>query len=284
MTDKLTLQDFTYLINILKEKSKWELKELTKLLNVEIESLMYMLNIMSEIYSINGETFIDFEIDLAKETISFEYSTVLEDLSTITDFELFKIYSLLKNGNNLSVKNIKKQDLDYFLNILASYFDVKANIDNEDGISIFLSNDINIDYVKIGYEEVRTYAIKPLTITNNKDGNVLEAIDLVDNRMKTFLINRIISVDEVDKSKSSSKDTSKNIEVKFKYKNELFLNKLNKEKAYLKDGLCIYTFRDFNVALEFLLENFMNTEIVAPKNLKTEYDKKINNLIDKINS
>ena len=75
MTDKLTLQDFTYLINILKDKSKWELKELTKLLNVEIESLMYMLNIMSEIYSINGETFIDFEIDLANETISFEYST-----------------------------------------------------------------------------------------------------------------------------------------------------------------------------------------------------------------
>ena len=86
MKNKLQLQDFTYLINILKDNNKWPIEDLTEKLGIDIESIVYMLNIMSEVYSINGENFIDFEIDSLENTISFEYSSTFTDLNTITDF------------------------------------------------------------------------------------------------------------------------------------------------------------------------------------------------------
>ena len=73
------------------------------------------------------------------------------------------------------------------------------------------------------------------------------------------------------------------MEVKFKYKNENFSNKLDKDNTFFKDGLCIYTFRDFNVALEFFFEHFQELQIVSPNKLKIEFNKRINNLVDMVN-
>ena len=283
MKNKLQLQDFTYLINILKDNNKWNIDDLTEKLSIDIESIVYMLNIMSEVYSINGENFIDFEIDSLENTISFEYSSTFTDLNTITDFELFKIYNLLKSNKTINVENIDKQDLRKFYATLEMYFGEKSNIKFEENLPINLMTQVNIDYIKIGYSEANTYSIKPLSISNNQDGNVLEAIDLIDNKVKTFLINRIIEVSELKLSSSSSKEKNNEIEVKFSYNSEEFLNKLDKNSIFFKDGLCVYTFRDFNVALEFFFEHFQDIKIVYPNKLKTEFDKKINNLLDMIN-
>lgn len=283
MKNKLQLQDFTYLINILKDNNKWTIEDLTEKLGIDIESIVYMLNIMSEVYSINGENFIDFEIDSLENTISFEYSSTFTDLNTITDFELFKIYNLLKSNKTINVQNIDKQDLKIFYETLEIYFDEKSKIRFEDNLPINLMKEINIEYIKIGYSEALTYSIKPLSISNNQDGNVLEAIDLIENKVKTFLINRIIDVNELKLSSSISKEKNKEIEVKFSYKNEEFLNKLDKDSIFFKDGLCVYTFRDFNVALEFFFEHFQDIKIVSPNKLKAEFDKKINHLVDMIN-
>ena len=163
------------------------------------------------------------------------------------------------------------------------YFDEKSNIEFEDNLSIHLLTDINIEYLKIGYDYPKTYSIKPISISNNQDGNVLEAIDLIDNKVKTFLINRIIEVNELNLISSSNKEKINSIEVKFKYKNENFSNKLDKDNTFFKDGLCIYTFRDFNVALEFFFEHFQELQIVSPNKLKIEFNKRINNLVDMIN-
>ena len=242
-----------------------------------------MLNIMSEVYSVNGENFIDFEIDSSENLIFFEYSPTFKELNTITDFELFKIYNLLKSNQNLNIQNINKKDYNNFLKILDMYFDEKSNIEFEDNLSIHLLTDINIEYLKIGYDDPKTYSIKPISISNNQDGNVLEAIDLIDNKVKTFLINRIIEVNELNLISSSNKEKINSIEVKFKYKNENFSNKLDKDNTFFKDGLCIYTFRDFNVALEFFFEHFQELQIVSPNKLKIEFNKRINNLVDMIN-
>ena len=242
-----------------------------------------MLNIMSEVYSVNGENFIDFEIDSSENIIFFEYSSTFKELNTITDFELFKIYNLLKSNQNLNIQNINKKDYNNFLKILDMYFDEKSNIEFEDNLSIHLLTDINIEYLKIGYDYSKTYSIKPISISNNQDGNVLEAIDLIDSKVKTFLINRIIEVNEFKLISSSSKEKINSIEVKFKYKNENFSNKLDKDNTFFKDGLCIYTFRDFNVALEFFFEHFQELQIVSPNKLKIEFNKRINNLVDMIN-
>ena len=283
MKNKLQLQDFTFFINILKDSNKWNIDDLTKKLGKDIETIVYMLNIMSEVYSVNGENFIDFEIDSSENIISFEYSSTFKELNTITDFELFKIYNLLKSNQNLNIQNINKKDYNNFLKILDMYFDEKSNIEFEDNLSIHLLTDINIEYLKIGYDDPKTYSIKPISISNNQDGNVLEAIDLIDNKVKTFLINRIIEVNELNLISSSNKEKINSIEVKFKYKNENFSNKLDKDNIFFKDGLCIYTFRDFNVALEFFFEHFQELQIVSPNKLKIEFNKRINNLVDMIN-
>ncbi len=283
MKNKLQLQDFTFFINILKDSNKWKIDDLTKKLGKDIETIVYMLNIMSEVYSVNGENFIDFEIDSSDNVIFFEYSSTFKELNTITDFELFKIYNLLKSNQNLNIQNINKKDYNNFLKILDMYFDEKSNIEFEDNLSIHLLTDINIEYLKIGYDYPKTYSIKPISISNNQDGNVLEAIDLIDNKVKTFLINRIIEVNELNLISSSNKEKINSIEVKFKYKNENFSNKLDKDNTFFKDGLCIYTFRDFNVALEFFFEHFQELQIVSPNKLKIEFNKRINNLVDMIN-
>ena len=283
MKNKLQLQDFTFFINILKDSNKWKIDDLTKKLGKDIETIVYMLNIMSEVYSVNGENFIDFEIDSSENVIFFEYSSTFKELNTITDFELFKIYNLLKSNQNLNIQNINRKDYNNFLKILDMYFDEKSNIEFEDNLSIHLLTDINIEYLKIGYNDPKTYSIKPISISNNQDGNVLEAIDLIDNKVKTFLINRIIEVNELNLISSSNKEKINSIEVKFKYKNENFSNKLDKDNTFFKDGLCIYTFRDFNVALEFFFEHFQELQIVSPNKLKIEFNKRINNLVDMIN-
>jgi len=283
MKNKLQLQDFTFFINILKDSNKWNIDDLTKKLGKDIETIVYMLNIMSEVYSVNGENFIDFEIDSSENLIFFEYSSTFKELNTITDFELFKIYNLLKSNQNLNIQNINKKDYNNFLKILDMYFDEKSNIEFEDNLSIHLLTDINIEYLKIGYDYSKTYSIKPISISNNQDGNVLEAIDLIDNKVKTFLINRIIEVNELNLISSSNKEKINSIEVKFKYKNENFSNKLDKDNTFFKDGLCIYTFRDFNVALEFFFEHFQELQIISPNKLKIEFNKRINHLVDMIN-
>ena len=283
MKNKLQLQDFTFFINILKDSNKWNIDDLTKKLGKDIETIVYMLNIMSEVYSVNGENFIDFEIDSSENVIFFEYSSTFKELNTITDFELFKIYNLLKSNQNLNIQNINKKDYNNFLKILDMYFDEKSNIEFEDNLSIHLLTDINIEYLKIGYNDPKTYSIKPISISNNQDGNVLEAIDLIDNKVKTFLINRIIEVNELNLISSSNKEKINSIEVKFKYKNENFSNKLDKDNTFFKDGLCIYTFRDFNVALEFFFEHFQELQIFSPNKLKIDFNKRINNLVDMIN-
>lgn len=283
MKNKLQLQDFTFFINILNDSNKWNIDDLTKKLGKDIETIVYMLNIMSEVYSVNGENFIDFEIDSSENVIFFEYSSTFKELNTITDFELFKIYNLLKSNQNLNIQNINKKDYKNFSKILDMYFDEKSNIEFEDNLSIHLLTDINIEYLKIGYDDPKTYSIKPISISNNQDGNVLEAIDLIDNKVKTFLINRIIEVNELNLISSSNKEKINSIEVKFKYKNENFSNKLDKDNTFFKDGLCIYTFRDFNVALEFFFEHFQELQIVSPNKLKIEFNKRIKNLVDMIN-
>jgi hypothetical protein len=278
MNNKLKLQDFTFLINVIKNQKIWNIPELVNKLNTDVNTLIYMLNIMSEVYSVNGENFIDFDIDLTKNIVSFDYSVELKDLETITDFELFKIYNLMISKDKININNIKKADLDFLIDTLEMFFDEKGSINKDDYLSIFLDNEINIEYMKIGRSKLGTYSIKPISLSNNADGNVLEAIDLLDNKVKTFLVNRILSVDDIDLSKSKEKDKSKNIDVKFNIYSEKSISKLNKDKLKVNDDIYSYLFRDYYVAMEYFFENFKDVEIVSPKNLKDEIDKSINKL------
>ncbi len=278
MNKKLKLQDFTFLINIIKDQDNWNIQDLADKLTVDLDTLLYMLNIMSEVYSVNGESFINFDLDLSKNNITFDYSIELKDLETITDFELFKIYNILISQDKIYIKNINKNDLSFLTDTLEIFFDEKSNINQDNYLSIFLENEVNIEYIKLGRKNPGIYSIKPLSISNNADGNVLEAIDLVDNKIKTFLVNRILSVGDLDLNKSTKEDKTKNIEVKFNVYSEKSISKLNKDKIKMSNEIYIYIFRDYYVAMEFFLENFKDVEILSPENLKNEFDEKINKL------
>ena len=278
MNKKLKLQDFTFLINIIKDQDNWNIQDLADKLTVDLDTLLYMLNIMSEVYSVNGESFINFDLDLSKNNITFDYSIELKDLETITDFELFKIYNILISQDKIYIKNINKNDLSFLTDTLEIFFDEKSNINHDNYLSIFLENEVNIEYIKLGRKNPGIYSIKPLSISNNADGNVLEAIDLVDNKIKTFLVNRILSVGDLDLNKSTKEDKTKNIEVKFNIYSEKSISKLNKDKIKMSNEIYIYIFRDYYVAMEFFLENFKDVEILSPENLKNEFDEKINKL------
>ena len=278
MNKKLKLQDFTFLINIIKDQDNWNIQDLADKLTVDLDTLLYMLNIMSEVYSVNGESFINFDLDLSKNNITFDYSIELKDLETITDFELFKIYNILISQDKIFIKNINKNDLSFLTDTLSIFFDEKSNINQDNYLSIFLENEVNIEYIKLGRKNPGIYSIKPLSISNNADGNVLEAIDLVDNKIKTFLVNRILSVGDLDLNKSTKEDKTKNIEVKFNIYSEKSISKLNKDKIKMSNEIYIYIFRDYYVAMEFFLENFKDVEILSPENLKNEFDEKINKL------
>ena len=278
MNKKLKLQDFTFLINIIKDQDNWNIQDLADKLTVDLDTLLYMLNIMSEVYSVNGESFINFDLDLSKNNITFDYSIELKDLETITDFELFKIYNILISQDKIYIKNINKNDLSFLTDTLEIFFDEKSNINQDNYLSIFLENEVNIEYIKLGRKNPGIYSIKPLSISNNADGNVLEAIDLVDNKIKTFLVNRILSVGDLDLNKSTKEDKTKNIEVKFNIYSEKSISKLNKDKIKMSNEIYIYIFRDYYVAMEFFLENFKDVEILSPENLKNEFDEKINKL------
>jgi len=278
MNKKLKLQDFTFLINIIKDQDNWNIQDLADKLTVDLDTLLYMLNIMSEVYSVNGESFINFDLDLSKNNITFDYSIELKDLETITDFELFKIYNILISQDKIYIKNINKNDLSFLTDTLEIFFDEKSNINQDNYLSIFLENEVNIEYIKLGRKNPGIYSIKPLSISNNADGNVLEAIDLVDNKIKTFLVNRILSVGDLDLNKSTKEDKTKNIEVKFNIYSEKSISKLNKDKIKMSNEIYIYIFRDYYVAMEFFLENFKDVEILSPEKLKNEFDEKINKL------
>lgn len=278
MNKKLKLQDFTFLINIIKDQDNWNIQDLADKLTVDLDTLLYMLNIMSEVYSVNGESFINFDLDLSKNNITFDYSIELKDLETITDFELFKIYNILISQDKIYIKNINKNDLSFLTDTLEIFFDEKSNINQDNYLSIFLENEVNIEYIKLGRKNPGIYSIKPLSISNNADGNVLEAIDLVDNKIKTFLVNRILSVGDLDLNKSTKEDKTKNIEVKFNIYSEKSISKLNKDKIKMSNEIYIYIFRDYYVAMEYFLENFKDVEILSPENLKNEFDEKINKL------
>ena len=278
MNKKLKLHDFTFLINVIKDQDNWNIQDLADKLTVDLDTLLYMLNIMSEVYSVNGESFINFDLDLSKNNITFDYSIELKDLETITDFELFKIYNILISQDKIYIKNINKNDLSFLTDTLEIFFDEKSNINQDNYLSIFLENEVNIEYIKLGRKNPGIYSIKPLSISNNADGNVLEAIDLVDNKIKTFLVNRILSVGDLDLNKSTKEDKTKNIEVKFNIYSEKSISKLNKDKIKMSNEIYIYIFRDYYVAMEFFLENFKDVEILSPENLKNEFDEKINKL------
>jgi len=281
MSKQINLKTLGNLLSILRLKEDWKINDLIDNANIEYDDLIYFLNILSEIYSKNGEYFFDFDLDTINNKISFNNSNEFHKLETITDLELFKIYTLINTIDiNISFQNISKKDLTVFNKTLKNIFnlyDLEKYIDYQNK-KIILKQKTMIEYIKLGNSKSDIYEIEPLLITSNKDGSVLEAIDLNDNKVKTFIINRIININDKLNILPNSKKENTELEVAFNLIDENLLKKINNYKHKKNKNSYLAIFRNKDIAIEFFIENFDTAKVISPDIVKVEVMKRINSI------
>ena len=271
MVKKINLTKVGNFISIIKLQQIWTIDELLKKVDINYDELLYLLTILSDIYSKNGEYFFDFEIDAENNKILFNNTSVINDMETVTDLELFKVYTLINIINlDLNIDTLTKNDINSFSKILKDAFKI-YDLDNENQIdskNINLNTVTTIEYIKLGNDKPEFYDVEPLLITSNLEGSVLEALDINDSKIKTFLINRIISIGDDINKKSKQKYNQNDIDVIFDVKDDSVLLKLNKYKK--KEKLYVAKFRNKNIAIEFFIENFTSANVISPDIVKVD--------------
>ena len=271
MVKKINLTKVGNFISIIKLQQIWTIDELLKKVDINYDELLYLLTILSDIYSKNGEYFFDFEIDTENNKILFNNTSVINDMETVTDLELFKVYTLINIINlDLNIDTLTKNDINSFNKILKDAFKI-YDLENENQIdskNINLNTVTTIEYIKLGNDKPEFYDVEPLLITSNLEGSVLEALDINDSKIKTFLINRIISIGDDINKKSKQKYNQNDIDVIFDVKDDSVLLKLNKYKK--KEKLYVAKFRNKNIAIEFFIENFISANVISPDTVKVD--------------
>ena len=271
MVKKINLTKVGNFISIIKLQQIWTIDELLKKVDINYDELLYLLTILSDIYSKNGEYFFDFDMDAENNKILFNNTSVINDMETVTDLELFKVYTLINMINlDLNIDTLTKNDINSFSKILKDAFKI-YDLENEnqvDSKNINLNTVTTIEYIKLGNDKPEFYDVEPLLITSNLEGSVLEALDINDSKIKTFLINRIISIGDDINKKSKQKYNQNDIDVIFDVKDDSVLLKLNKYKK--KEKLYVAKFRNKNIAIEFFIENFTSANVISPDIVKVD--------------
>ncbi len=271
MVKKINLTKVGNFISIIKLQQIWTIDELLKKVDINYDELLYLLTILSDIYSKNGEYFFDFDIDAENNKILFNNTSVINDMETVTDLELFKVYTLINIINlDLNIDTLTKNDINSFSKILKDAFKI-YDLENENQIdskNINLNTVTTIEYIKLGNDKPELYDVEPLLITSNLEGSVLEALDINDSKIKTFLINRIISIGDDINKKSKQKYNQNEVDVIFDVKDDSVLLKLNKYKK--KEKLYVAKFRNKNIAIEFFIENFTSANVISPDIVKVD--------------
>ena len=270
MDYKVSLSSIVHILSLIRLKTTYEVEDLLNKLNLNFEKLIYSLTILSEIYSTNGDSFLDFNINSETNSITFEYDKYLLELETITDLDLFKMYTLLSNPKiNIEKLFDDSDEVVKFYNLLGQYFESNYSMQNDDAdlSSIFETDEIYIEYIKLGNSQPSTYKIKPLSFGSGNDGDTVEAYDYENNRIKTFLIDRIINLSEEKNLKSSFSNMENSVEVIF---SDSFSTQQKKQ------------FRSENIAIEHFIKNIDTENIISPNSVKVEIEKRKTILINEL--
>ena len=86
--------DFNFLHNFLQfiqAKNKWKISEILDNLDISFKELIYILDIISQIYVDFDDVFVDYEINEDTEEINFLFNDSVYELLSINDSELFNI-------------------------------------------------------------------------------------------------------------------------------------------------------------------------------------------------
>jgi hypothetical protein len=268
MEFKINLGNIIHILSLIKKERSFNLEDLAENVNLSSDKLLYSLTILSEVYSSDGDSFINFEVNLEKNVITFEFNESLASIPTITDLDLFKIYTVLNNPK-INVEKLfdNKSDLIYLYNTLNNYFkshQSAANSAKLDFNRVFVSDELYIEYIKLGHNISNIYKIKPLSFNITNDGDVLEAYDYEDDKIKSFLIERIVNFPEEKSLKERFSNNDNKISVTYQ---DLALKRHQQH------------FRSEEIAVEHFLKNIDSQNVIAPNSVRVEIEKRKNKLI-----
>ena len=284
MSKKIDLQLIMNVLSLIQNKEKWNLPNLSKKLNIKEKEIFYVLSVVTDIYSQQGELLIDYEYDDKNQELLFNINPSLKNIIQINDGELFNLIFLL-SSNSIYKELIKNNsDVEEFFNVVSPYFNLEILQDNNDGVFenlLFFEENI-ISYIKLGSTQAAFYRIQPILLTTNNDGIVLEAIDLNDGKLKTFLLNRIVDSLSIEDFRESKKSNKIEIIMKFTHTNEKVLSDINKNDYQLKDKYVEAKFYSESNALNFIIKNYEYIEIMSPQSLINEFKRRKDKLKKKL--
>ena len=284
MSKKLNLETLIYILSLIQSNEKWSIDTLTEQLGITEKELFYLLSIITDIYSQHGELLIDFEYDELKREFLFNLNSSIKNVTQINDGQLFNLYFLLSTNSIYKQLITENKDIKQFYDVLSKYFILEIfdndNTENIDQLTFFEENIIS--YIKLGTVEEFLYRIQPISLTTNNDGIVLEAIDLDDQTLKTFLINRIVDIfDNVDYINNKKVNVS-SVDLKFNFENEKVLNSLNHKNINLIDNQATVKFYSEAHALNYAVNHFNEIEILAPQSIVNKISIRKKELIKKL--
>ena len=280
MNKRLNIKFIQSFLKTIKNKPLWLIDNLLLELEISEKELFYILTIVSDIYTTSGETFIDYEINEDKKEINFNLSENVSEFLSINDGELFNIFFLLSTDANLLSLQEENKSIKDFSNILANYFSLEST-DYDEPLRLPFNDQLNvIEYIKLGSTNSIFYKIKPITLKSNSDGIILEAFDVDENLIKSFLVERIVNITDDSEYLESSKIKTNTIKVEFDLLDENFLNKLGSRIYECVEGKLYMEFYSYENALDYAIKNLLFLEVAAPSDLLNDINKRKNNLME----
>ena len=272
MSKKIDLQLVMSALSLIQNKEKWNINKLVQKLNISEKDLFYILSVITDIYSQQGELLIDYEYDDKNQELLFSFNPSLKNIIQINDGELFNLVFLLTSNSIFKELVKNNSDIKEFYNVVSPYFNLEILDESNDGVFenlTFFEENI-ISYIKLGSTEETFYRIQPILLTTNTDGIVLEAIDLNEEKSKTFLINRIVNSLSIEDFRESKKSNNMEVVMKFTYLNEKVLTDINKDDYQLKNKHVEAKFYSELNAINFAIKNYENIDIISPQFITNE--------------
>ena len=283
MSKKIDFQILHNFIQFVQSKEKWKISEILENMKITKKELFYILDIFSQIYTDYDDILIDYEVNEDAEEINFFFNDSVVELSSINDSELFNLYYLLTMQDNfVALKNSTKEIMEFY-KILSEYFDIDGLPTADDKSDSFSFEEINtIEYIKLGKTEAQTYFINPIALKSNHDGKILEALDIHEKVIKTFLIDRIVGIN-ISESITSQTSSRSTIRVKYQIKDNNFLKTLDSSTFKVNQDNLIINFYSFENAIDFSIKNRQYINVLSPVKIIDEIKIRQDNLLENLN-
>ena len=283
MSKKIDFQILHNFIQFVQSKEKWKISEILENMKITKKELFYIVDIFSQIYTDYDDILIDYEVNEDAEEINFFFNDSVVELSSINDSELFNLYYLLTMQDNfVALKNSTKEIMEFY-KILSEYFDIDGLPTADDKSDSFSFEEINtIEYIKLGKTEAQTYFINPIALKSNHDGKILEALDIHEKVIKTFLIDRIVGIN-INESITSQTSSRSTIRVKYQIKDNNFLKTLDSTTFKVNQDNLIINFYSFENAIDFSIKNRQYINVLSPVKIIDEIKIRQDNLLENLN-